>query len=122
MLQQKPDGRRISETKNLGPACEADLNAVGILTAADLNRLGPQDAFIQMLAGRVRLRRSAKCDNASYLYAMYGAVHDLDWRDIPDDAKEKFKSSQQNFASQGDTDRSVFESLRRMRDFSLLSA
>jgi DNA transformation protein len=90
-MSQQTSERRISEMRNLGPACEQDLNAVGVFTADDLIRLGPEDAFVRMLEGRIKCGRSTKCCNASYLYAMYGAVHDLDWRDIPDDVKENFK-------------------------------
>lgn len=40
-----------------------------------------------MLEGRIRHSRSPKCCNAAYLYAMYGAIHDIDWRQIPDRKK-----------------------------------
>ncbi len=60
MSDQQPDLRRISEMRNLGPVCEQDLNAVGLLTAADLIRLGPAEAFVQMLEGRVKRGRTAK--------------------------------------------------------------
>ena len=63
--KSKPDKRTISEMRNLGPACEKDLNAVGIRTASQLIRLGPEDAFVKMLLGRKRLGRSAKCCNAA---------------------------------------------------------
>ena len=29
--------------------------------------------------------------NACYLYALWGAIHDCDWRLVPDDKKEEFK-------------------------------
>ena len=85
------DARKISEMRNLGPACETDLNAVGIHTAADLIELGPEEAFVKMLIGRKKLGRSAKCCNAAYLYAIYGAIYDIDWRDLPENKKEEFK-------------------------------
>ncbi len=91
MTTAKSDDRRISEMRNLGPACERDLNAVGVLTADDLKRLGPEEAFIQILEGRIKRGRSTKRCNASYLYAIYGAIYDLDWREIPEDVKERFK-------------------------------
>ncbi len=90
-LKAQTDDRRISEMRNLGPACEKDLEAVGILTAHDLIAIGPETAFRQMLLGRMRLGRSAKCCNAAYLYALYGAIHDLDWRSIPEQKKIEFK-------------------------------
>ena len=88
---KKGEDRAISEMKNLGPACEKDLNAVGIATAYDLTVLGPEEAFRRMLAGRMRSGRSAKCCNAAYLYAIYGAIHDIDWRQIPEHKKLEFK-------------------------------
>ena len=90
--QEKIDERKISEMRNLGPACEQDLNAAGIYTAEELKTLGPEGAFLKMLDGRVRQGRSAKCCNAAYLYALYGAIHDIDWRDLPEKKKAEFKT------------------------------
>ncbi len=89
--KKKCDTRSISELRNLGPACERDLNAAGIFTAQDLIELGPEAAFCRMLSARVRQGGIAKCCNAAYLYAIYGAIHDIDWRDIPDRKKDEFK-------------------------------
>ena len=86
------DDRTISEMRNLGPACEADLNAVGITKASQVIELGVEDTFIKMLLGRKRDGRSAKCCNAAYLYAIHGAIHDVDWRDVPDSMKEHYKA------------------------------
>lgn len=91
-MSKPVDDRRISEMRNLGPACERDLNAVGIYTAADVTRLGAEETFLRMLIGRTRQGRTANGCNAAYLYAIYGAIHDLDWREIPIDQKNKFKA------------------------------
>ena len=85
------DTRSISEMRNLGPACEADFVAAGITTAEQIKRLGAEGAFIAMLNGRLEQGRSTKCCNAAYLYAIYGAIHDLDWREIPEPKKKQFK-------------------------------
>ena len=77
--------------RNLGPACERDLSAAGIHTAEDLKSIGEEAAFLEMLEARRREGRSGKCCNAAYLYALYGAIHDVDWRDIPEKKKESFK-------------------------------
>lgn len=90
-MPKKTDTRRISEMRNLGPACEKDFKAVGIETAEQLKDLGVEGAFIKMLLGRVEQGRSAKCCNAAYLYAIHGALHDIDWRDLPDDKKTEYK-------------------------------
>ena len=87
----KKDGRRISEMRNLGPACEADLKVVGITTAQQVKDLGAKETFLRMLIGRKRDGRSAKCCNAAYLYAIHGAIHDLDWREIPEPTKREYK-------------------------------
>ena len=86
------DDRRISEMRNLGPACEKDLNEAGIMTAHDLIAIGPEEAFRLMLLSRIRSGRSAKCCNAAYLYAIYGAIYDMDWRAIPEQKKIDFKN------------------------------
>ena len=89
---QLADDRKISEMRNLGPACEKDFNAIGIETAGQIIELGAEEAFIQMLIGRKAVGRSAKCCNAAYLYAIYGAIHDIDWRALPQKKKEEFKT------------------------------
>jgi len=78
--------------RNLGPACEADMNAAGIFTAGQLAELGDVAAFLKMLEGRQVRGTSAACCNAAYLYAIYGAIHDVDWRAVPDKKKAEFKS------------------------------
>jgi hypothetical protein len=95
------DDRRISELRNLGPACERDLNDAGIFTAQQLKVLGPEDAFIQMLAARKDRGCAAKCCNAAYLYALYGAIHDTDWRDTPTQKKAQFKAFAANVRESG---------------------
>ncbi len=89
--RKKLDTRKISEMRNLGPACERDLNAAGIFTAQDLLDAGIELAFIKLLQGRVARGLSTFGCNAAYLYAMYGAVHDLDWRNVPAAKKLEFK-------------------------------
>ena len=88
---KQKDMRKISEMRNLGPACERDLNAAGVITAEQLKQLGPEAAFVAMLQGRMQHDRSAKCCNAAYLYALYGAIHNIDWRDLPEKQKQEFK-------------------------------
>jgi len=87
----KKDTRAVSEMRNLGPACQFDLNAAGIHSAQDLIDLGPEASFRLMLQVRIEQGRSAKCCNAAYLYAIYGAIHDIDWRKIPEHKKREFK-------------------------------
>jgi hypothetical protein len=85
------DDRAVSEMRNLGPAVEKDLAAIGITTAQQIIDLGAEETFIQMLLGRKKIGRSAKCCNALYLYAIHGAIHDVDWRELPENLKTEFK-------------------------------
>lgn len=85
------DDLPISELRNLGPACERDLNAVGIYTLADIEEHGVEGTFLQMMQGRRIRKQGVKRFNAAYLYALYGAVHDLDWREVPEAKKNQFK-------------------------------
>lgn len=93
MAEQRPaDLRKIYELRNLGPACTDDLNAVGIHTAQDLIEAGVEAAFLRLLQGRVARGLSTHGCNASYLYALYGAIHDCDWRDVPAEKRSAFKA------------------------------
>lgn len=92
MATAKPDQRKISEMRNLGPATQKDLNAAGMYTAEDLKQHGPEGAFVKMLVGRKQLGRSGRCCNAAYLYAIYGAIHGIDWRQLPEKKKAEFRA------------------------------
>lgn len=85
------DHRRISELRNLGPACERDLNTLEIFTADDIRKLGVEEAFLRLLKGRLARGTRGNCFNAAYLYALYGALEDCDWREIPEQKKLEFK-------------------------------
>ena len=89
--KKPPDTRKISEMRNLGPACERDLNAVGICTAQDLLDIGVEGAFLALLQGRIARGLNVYGCNAGYLYALYGAIHDVDWREVPERKKAQFK-------------------------------
>ncbi|MDA8743657.1 TfoX/Sxy family protein [Rubripirellula amarantea] len=86
----------IAQLRNLGVACERDLNAVQIYTLGDIKELGIEKTFEVLMLGRIargaRHRNGGGTTfNAVYLYALYGAVHDIDWRAIPDVKKSRFK-------------------------------
>lgn len=87
--------------RNLGPAVEQDLGAAGITSPLQVRRLGTEKSFLKMLDGRLKTGRSAKCCNALYLYALYGAIHDLDWRAIPDQKKREFKKFTEELRQSG---------------------
>lgn len=85
-------GGKISDMRNLGPAVEKDMHAAGVFSAAEVRALGVEQAFLKMLDGRLKAGRSAKCCNALYLYSFYGAIHDVDWRAVPEHKKREFKT------------------------------
>ena len=87
----KNDGSSISQMRNLRPACEADLNSVGIFSADDVKKLGVEETFLRVLIGRKKMGRSTAGCNATYLYALYGAIHDIDWREIPENKKREYQ-------------------------------
>ncbi len=87
----KQHRKKIIDLKNLGPKSVEDFEAAGLIYADQLIKLGTQKAFLRMMQGRLKLGKSAKCVNAIYLYAIYGAIHDIDWMDIPDSKKTEFK-------------------------------
>ena len=60
MAKRGIDDRKISDMRNLGPACERDLNAAGIHTAAELKQLGAEGAFIKVLDRSTRTGAECK--------------------------------------------------------------
>ena len=85
------DQRTISEMRNLGPACEAHLNAAGIFTADDVNRLGIEETYERMVAAQMKTGKRVVI-HPGYLYALYGALEDCDWREVPQSKKNEFKA------------------------------
>ncbi len=85
------DAKRIQQLRNLGPRCQSDLNAVGIYTLDDIQQLGVESTFIKVMKHRLASGNGNFTINASYLYAIYGALHDCDRRDILGEKKTEFK-------------------------------
>ena len=90
--------KQIRELRNLGPACESDLHAVGIYTLEDIESHGVEGTFLKFINWRRKRNQGKSCYNALYLYALYGAVHDLDWREIPQEKKDEFKALTESYA------------------------
>jgi DNA transformation protein len=88
---QKASQRPLSYLRNLGPVCQKDLNAAGIFTREQLIEIGAEGVFVRRLEAREARGISGKRCNAAYLYAIYGAIHDIDWRKIPEAKKKAFK-------------------------------
>ena len=85
------DNRPIADLRNLGPACERDLHSVGIFTAEDIRKLGVEGAFSRVIENRMASGTNETSISANYLYALYGALYDCDWRDIPQQKKTEFQ-------------------------------
>ena len=85
------DQRTIRQMRNLGPACEGHLNAAGIYTAADVVQLGVEETYERMVAAQVKTGKRVVIHPA-YLYALYGALEDCDWREVSQAKKNEFKA------------------------------
>lgn len=76
-------GAEFTALRNLGPVSACWLLNAGVGDAAHLRRLGAVAAFR-------RVRRSMTDDatvSLNLLYALYGAIHEMDWRQIPGDQR-----------------------------------
>ncbi|MCR9291969.1 MAG: TfoX/Sxy family protein [bacterium] len=91
MSSSGKDRRRISELRNLGPKCEYDLNSVGIDSLDDLRELGVEQAFVRVVIGRMRRGQDVSSLNLNYLYALHGALYDVDWRRLAAEDKQRYR-------------------------------
>jgi DNA transformation protein len=71
---------RLRDLRNLGPVSEAALTAAGVTTPQQLDELGPAAAYRLLLEHGHR-------PHTTMLWALAGALLDLDWRDLPADLK-----------------------------------
>lgn len=79
--------------KNIGPVCSKQLVKAGIDTPEKLAKIGAKKAFLKLFAAG---GFDMHCFNASYLYALEGAILDCDWRMIPEEKKKEFKAFTQD--------------------------
>jgi DNA transformation protein and related proteins len=75
-------GDPIGNLKNLGAVSAEWLRAVGIRTVADLERLGPVDAYRLV-------RRTHPEASLNLLWAVAAGLADLDWRELPEVTKNR---------------------------------
>jgi DNA transformation protein len=75
----------LGQLKNIGPTVERRLNEVGIHTRADLERVGPAEAYKRIRA-RHMVGTTPKC---YYLYSLQGALTGVHWDDLPESVKEE---------------------------------
>src|SRR5215468_12570707 len=75
-------GEKVEKDKirNVGPKSAAWLRQVGVRTQADLERLGPVEAFM-------KVKRAGFRPSLNLLYALAGAIENCHWADLPDERK-----------------------------------
>lgn len=66
---------KLTEMKNIGKVLEKELIEIGITSAEELSSIGYLEA-----AKRLDIKFDVCCNK---LYALYGAVIDMRWHDIP---------------------------------------
>lgn len=66
-----------NKMRNIGPKSAAWLRQVGLRTRADIEAVGPVDAFM-------RVKRAGFKPTMNLLYAIEGALLDCHWQEIPD--------------------------------------
>ena len=91
-MSKPSDQTPLIKLKNIGPVCQQQLQSIGVYTAGDIRKLGVERVFEKMIRSRIENEAAISCLNASYLYAMYGAIEGLDWRQIPEEKKDEFKA------------------------------
>lgn len=69
--------------RNLGPASARRLRAVGIADAAALTDAGPALAYLRVARG------FPGHTSRTLLWALFGALADLDWREVPAAERER---------------------------------
>ena len=75
---------------NIGQELEKKLKAVDIATAEELIKVGSEEAFI-----RLKLRYPQVC--LVHLYALEGAITDMEYNRLPEDVKQRLKAISDNF-------------------------
>ncbi len=78
--------RRLRDLRNLGEVTERWLIDVGIADVRALRRLGPLEAY-----RRLKTARPGEVTLVA-LWALAGALLDLDWRELPPDMKQQLKA------------------------------
>lgn len=67
---------RVRDLRNLGPVTERELAGIGVTTPDQLDELGAVPAYRALL-------ETGRPPHTMLLWALAGALLDLDWRDLP---------------------------------------
>ena len=84
MDEENPPGP-LESLKNIGPKTARALARVGIADAAALRRIGPVEAWRRLKAA------APKETSLLGLYAIYGALVDAHWSDLPEELKASLR-------------------------------
>lgn len=85
----------LSLLKNIGPTIEKRLNEIGIYTRADLERIGPAQAY-RWICRNYPDQTMPVC---YYLYSLQGALMDVHWDQVPKNIKDQLlQETQKNLA------------------------
>ena len=84
----------LGELRNIGPASARWLRAVGVTSRADLEAIGPVEAF-------QRIRDAGFGPTLNLLWALQGAVLDVHWAELPPELKTKLKAAVEGDAESG---------------------
>ncbi|MCB1035112.1 MAG: TfoX/Sxy family protein [Acidobacteria bacterium] len=74
----------VTDLRNLGPTSARWLGAAGIFFRADLEEVGAARAFH-------RVRQAGFRPSLNLLWALQGALFDLDWQDLPRELKDQLR-------------------------------
>jgi DNA transformation protein and related proteins len=77
--------RPIAELKNLGPSTARDLAEVGVASFAQLQEVGPVDAWHRL--NELRPKQYTLVG----LYALAGAILDKEWKELPADYRTQLR-------------------------------
>lgn len=80
----------LESLKNIGPKTARALNGVGIADAVVLRDVGPVEAWRRLKAAAPRETSLVG------LYAIYGALVDVHWNDLPDELKASLRAEALN--------------------------
>ena len=80
----------LEQLKGLGPKSSGQLGAVGIHTRDELEAVGPVQAFLW-------LKEAGYNPSLNFLYAMVGALNDVDWRVIARHEKERLLGETEDY-------------------------
>ena len=84
-MTERRAASEVGRMRNLGPASERMLNAIGIHTAAELREIGAVNAY-RLLALR------GYRPSLNLVWAIEAALTDTHWADLPDETKARLKA------------------------------